>query len=83
MAWVSGTHSGSAIGPLRCRVFRPLAGVGRVPIDTRYVLAAARPALRGGPRVSLPVPMLAIGDDRVTVYAGVEACLVHTVMIDR
>ena len=66
-------------------MFRPLAGVGRFPIETRYVLAAARhsPALRGGPRVSLPVPMLAIGDDRVTVYAGVEACLVHIVMIDR
>jgi len=27
--------------------------------------------------------MLAIGDDPVTVYAGVEACLVHIVMIDR
>jgi hypothetical protein len=59
--------------------------LGGVHIETRYVLAAAshRPALRGRPRLSLPVPMLTIGDDRVTVYAGVEACLVHIAMIDR
>jgi hypothetical protein len=60
-----------------------LAGLGGVLIDARYAFAAAshRPPLLGG-RVS-PVPMLAIGDDGMTVDATVEVCVVHIVTADR
>lgn len=33
--------------------------------------------------MSLPIPNDGIGDDGVTVYAAVAACLVHIVMVDR
>jgi hypothetical protein len=51
-------------------------------MSTRHALVAAghRPALLGGPRMSLPIPSEGIGDDGVTVYAAVAACVVHIVM---
>jgi hypothetical protein len=59
-------------------------GLGGVHIDTRYALAAGhRLALLGRPRVSLPLPILAIGDVGVTVYTAIERGPVHVAMVGR
>ena len=61
------------------KLFGRKPGIGSALVDARHALVAAsyRPALLGGPRMSLPLPNVGIGDDGVTV------CLVHIVMVDR
>jgi hypothetical protein len=46
------------------------------------MVAAAMPwrLLAGGP---LPVPVPGVGDDGMTVSAAAQACIVHTMMVDR